>query len=365
MNAILGFASLLKEAELTPEQRNYYIDIINTKGRDLLKIISDIIDISRIEAGDILIRMEPFDAHQFIQKIYTEYKEDSALLAKPDLIFKINIPEKKRKVILYSDPSRLKQVIVNLIQNALKFTTEGFIEVGFNLEGKNSIQFYVKDTGIGISPEKQKIIFDRFRQVDEAHTREFGGTGLGLTISENLVEKIGGELKVESKEGQGSLFYFDLKYISTKVVTDEFKELIKAEEKVLEIKEKTKTTLDLSGKKILIVEDDGFSYIFLETVLNKYNAEITWCKSGFEALKFFEEGNQCDLILMDLRIPGKDGLEVTMTIRESNNQVPIIAQTAFAQTTDRKMALESGCSDYLSKPINVNDLTALLEKYLG
>jgi PAS domain S-box-containing protein len=363
MNAILGFASLLKENDLPPEQINYYIDIINTKGRDLLRIISDIIDISRIEAGDLLIKMEPVEVYQFIQEIYAEYKEDSALSTRPNLSFRINIPEKKRKVILNTDPSRLKQVIINLIQNALKFTTEGYIEVGFSFKGKNNVKFYVKDTGIGIPKEKQKIIFDRFRQVDDNHTREYGGTGLGLTISKNLVEKLGGKLEVESDENQGSLFYFDLKCISTDSSMDmEDNWAVEIEEKVPLATEKT---LDLSNKRILVAEDDGSSFIFLETILKKYNAEIVWVKSGTQVIEHLEKENHYDLILMDIRMPDLDGIETTKMIRQLNNPVPIIAQTAYAQTSDKKLALDSGCDDYISKPIKIADLTALLEKYLG
>jgi len=365
MNAILGFASLLKEEDLPPEQSNYYIDIINTKGRDLLRIISDIIDISRIEAGDLQLKMEPVEVFNFIHDIYEEYKEDTALSTKPNLGFRIKIPKKDRKVIMNTDPARLKQVIVNLIQNALKFTTKGYIELGFSFKGKNVIQFYVKDTGIGIPKEKQTIIFDRFRQVDDTHTREYGGTGLGLTISRNLVEKLGGTLEVESEENQGSLFTFDLKYLSTGIVTQEFKKLVEAEEKVRKLQKITKIHLDLSEKKILVVEDDGFSYIFLETILNKYCAEIVWLKTGKEVLKYLSEDNRCDLILMDIRMPEMDGFEATQAIRLSGNNVPIIVQTAYAQLADKKLAFEAGCNDYISKPIKVDDLTTLLEKYFG
>ena len=365
MNAILGFASLLKEENLSPEQSNYYIDIINTKGRDLLRIISDIIDISRIEAGDLLIRMEPVDVYHFIQEIFDEYKEDSALSAKPNLRFRISIPEKKRKVILNTDPSRLKQVIVNLIQNALKFTTKGYIEVGFDFREKNLVRFYVKDTGIGIPKDKQKIVFDRFRQVDDTHTREYGGTGLGLTISQNLVEKLGGKLEVESEENQGSDFYFDLKCITTessKDLEEGWTEEIEEQEVFADAAGKP---LDLSNKKILIAEDDGSSFIFLETILKKYNAEIVWVKNGPQVIEHLKKENHYDLILMDIRMPGMDGFEVTKMIRDANNTVPIIAQTAFAQLSDKKLALESGCNDYISKPIKIADLILLLEKYLG
>ena len=368
MNAILGFASLLKEDTLPPEQANYYIDIINTKGRDLLRIISDIIDISRIEVGDLLIKLEPIEVYEFIQEIYSEYKEDSALSAKPDLRFRINIPKKKKKTILNTDPARLKQVIVNLIQNALKFTTEGFIEIGFTFNEKNRIKFYVRDTGIGIPAEKQKIIFDRFRQVDDTHTREYGGTGLGLTISRNLVEKLGGKLEVDSEENKGSTFFFELKYIDTetsKDLEDELVEEIEEVEEVEYVSEQPEQTLDLKNKRILVAEDDGTSFIFLETILKKFNAKMVWVKDGNQVLDQLKKDNRFDLILMDIRMPGMDGIEATKKIRGTNNPVPIIAQTAYAQSSDKKMALDSGCNDYISKPIKVPELASVLEKYLG
>ncbi len=356
MNAILGFSSLLKDKDLDPEQSDYYIDIINSKGKDLIRIISDIIDISRIEAGDLYIKTEPVDIFPFVRDVFNEFKKDTQIRNRNNLQFRLNLPDPEKKTIVNTDPFRLKQIFVNLIQNALKFTPDGFVEVGFNLKDNNDIDFFVKDSGVGIPEDKQKIIFKRFRQIDDSHTRKHGGTGLGLTICKNLLDLMGSNLSLKSIEGQGSEFTFGMKYILTASpeVESGFHE-----------SNLKKNKLDLREKTILIVEDDGPSYLFLETLLSKYSPEIFWAKSGKQALEIMKSKKKIDIILMDIRMPEMDGMEATRQIRETNMDIPIIAQTAYAQVTDRKLAIESGCNDYLSKPISPVELTKLLAKYLN
>jgi len=356
MNAILGFSSLLKEGNLDQEQSEYYIDIINSKGRDLLRIISDIIDISRIEAGDLYIRIEPVEIFPFVHDVFDEFREDAQVKSRSNLQFRLNLPDPERKVIVNTDPSRLKQVFVNLIQNALKFTPDGFVEVGFELQENNKMQFFVRDSGIGIPETKKKIIFERFRQIDDSHTREYGGTGLGLAICKNLLDLMGSKLSLTSAEGQGSEFLFSMKYILTESSDTE----LESEESNLE-----KINLDLKGKKILIAENDGSSYLFLERLLKRFSPEIIWAKSGRQAIDLLNKNKGIDLILMDIRMPEMNGLQASSEIRKTNADIPIIAQTAYAQVTDRKLALENGCSDYLSKPVSPVELINLLAKYLN
>jgi PAS domain S-box-containing protein len=360
MNAILGFSSLLKEEDLEPEQSDYYIDIINSKGKDLMRIISDIIDISRIEAGDLGMRTEPLEIFEFMRDIFDEYKEDTQIKTRPNLQLRLHIPDPEKKVIVNTDPARLKQIFVNLIHNAIKFTPDGYIEIGFDLLTGNNIRLFVKDTGIGIPPDKQKLIFERFRQIDESHTREFGGTGLGLAICKNLVEKMGSELMVKSLEGQGSDFQFTLKFIYTQepapdpVTVSEGKKLVDNSLK-----------LDLKDRKILVVEDDASSYLFLETLLRKHNPEIFWAKSGLHAIDLLKKEADIDLVLMDIRMPEMNGIDTTREIRKIYPDLTIIAQTAYAQLSDRKLALDCGCTDYISKPIEAAELHALLTKYMN
>jgi PAS domain S-box-containing protein len=355
MNAILGFSSLLKEQEVSQNQQSYYVDIINSKGRDLLRIISDIIDISRIETGDLYFKTEPIEIFSFIREIFDEFKEDARLNTRSNLQFRLNIPAKEKPVIVNTDSSRLKQIFSNLIQNAFKFTPDGFIEIGFELLEQNNIRMFVRDTGIGIPKDKQTIIFERFRQIDESHTRQYGGTGLGLAICLNLVKRMGGELKVKSSERQGSEFQFSLKYILTQAP----KKGDSKDKSIHEVK------LDLSGRRILIVEDDGASYLFLETLLKRYKPEISWAKNGKQAISIINKPGKFDVILMDIRMPEMNGLDATREIRKENPDIPIIAQTAYAQVSDRKAALESGCSDYISKPISPVELKSILIKYFN
>jgi PAS domain S-box-containing protein len=355
MNAILGFSSLLKEGDLDHEQSNYYVDIINSKGRDLLRIISDIIDISRIEAGDLYIKMEPVEIYPFIREIFREFKEDTQVQTRSNLQFRLKIHEPEIPLIVNTDPARLKQVLVNLIQNALKFTPDGFVELGFKLKKDNDIHFYIKDSGVGIPEDKVKIIFERFRQLDESHTREYGGTGLGLAICKNLLDLMGTELSVKTTEGRGSEFSFRMKYISTQST----KQPQPAEEtEIIPI-------LDLEGRKILIAEDDGSSYLYLESLLSRYSAEIIWAKNGIQAVDMVKRNKDIDLVLMDIRMPDMNGIEATRIIRNKHPDLPIIAQTAYAQVKDRNLALENGCTDYLSKPISAVKLVKLLSRYIG
>lgn len=354
MNAILGFSTLLKDGGLDKEQSEYYIDIINSKGRDLLRIISDIIDISRIEAGDLLIRAESVEVHPFMRGVYEEFREDTQFRNRRNLQFRLKLPDPEERILVQTDPSRLKQVLVNLIQNALKFTHEGFVELGLKVT-KDVAHFYVRDSGQGIPQDKLKIIFERFRQVDDSHTREYGGTGLGLSICKNLLELMGSELYVKSVEGQGSEFGFNLRY------TRSPSEVAAGPE---EGKEPALPELDMKDKSILIVEDDGSSYLFLETLLKRYSPEILWAKSGKQAIEMVRKDKKIDLVLMDIRMPEMDGIECTRLIRKDHPDLPIIAQTAYAQVTDRDNAIECGCNDYLSKPIAPHDLICLLAKYL-
>jgi CheY-like chemotaxis protein len=254
----------------------------------------------------------------------------------------------------------LKQVFTNLIHNAIKFTPDGYIEIGFDLLTGNRIRLFVRDTGIGIPPDKQKLIFERFRQIDESHTREFGGTGLGLAICKNLVEKMGSELYVKSAEGQGSDFQFTMDTIL------EGKPVGKTAEAATEKDEKAEKTKPLlTGRRILIVEDDDSSYLFLEKLLGKYNPVIHWARNGCQAIELLEKEAGMDLVLMDFRMPEMNGIDTTRKIRKTYPHMPIIAQTAYAQIADRKVALDCGCDDYITKPIEAAELKELLCKYLA
>ncbi len=357
MNAILGFSELLKNENIQNEERDEYIKIINNKGNELLLIINDIIEISKIEAGDIKIFMQEFKVNPFLKDIYNTFREEKNLMNKEQVQLRFSMPD-GANTVMYSDQSRIKQILTNLLNNALKFTEDGFIELGYHLRQNKTIEFYVQDTGIGIPREKHEVIFDRFRQADESVNTKHGGTGLGLAISKNLVNLLGGEIYVESEESQGSVFKFNLPYLKNynqKIRDNGYDEI------------KDKKSFDnivLINKRIMVVEDDSANYLFIESFLKRTQAEITWAKDGVHAVDLYKESNNYDLILMDIRMPRLNGIEATRKIRELNDKIPIIALTAYAFTNDKEKALQAGCNGYLSKPVKVEDLNKALNKYM-
>lgn len=356
MNAILGFSELLRSEEIAKEVRDEYTKIIHNKGNELMLIINDIIDISKIEAGDIKIIKSDLELNDFLRPLYQHYNREKSLMHKDHIQLRLSIPEKADPVI-HTDPARLKQVIYNLINNALKFTQEGFVEIGYSIQNQN-VEFFVRDTGIGVTAEKQHIIFDRFRQVDESLNSQFGGTGLGLAISKNLVNLLGGEMRVKSEVHQGSTFYFTLPMLKTKASERSGKKIqdpsVQENEKIM----------DLKGRKILIAEDDSANYLFIESFLKQTNVEILWARDGKEAIDIFNADPSLDMILMDLKMPEINGIEATRTIRKTNQQIPVIALTAYAFADDKENSLRAGCNAYLSKPVKIEQLSRILSDYL-
>ena len=354
MNAILGFSNLLREPSISKDEMFDYVSIINQRGNDLLQIISDIIDISRIEAGDIRMVMEKISINHLIKEIHASFLKILEFNDKSHIRLLLDADSLPDEAVIEADSVRLKQVFENLLQNAIKFTSDGFIKIGYK-KSYNSIEFFIQDSGIGIEPDKQKIVFERFRQANDTHTRDFGGTGLGLAISKNIVNLLGGEMTLTSTIGKGTTFFFTLPYSN---------ELMEDAINTDGIKDAIYDQLDLSGKTILIVEDVSSNYIFLESVLNRFNATIIWAKDGLSAIDIAKNNPDIDLVLMDIRMPGINGYIATTRIREFNPDIPIIAQTAYALSDDREKAISAGCNDYLAKPINLNDLKSMLAKYI-
>jgi PAS domain S-box-containing protein len=356
MNAILGFSELLRSEEIAKEVRDEYTKIIHNKGNELMLIINDIIDISKIEAGDIKIMKSNLEVNDFLKPLYQHYNREKSLMNKDHIQLRLQIPETANPVI-HTDPARLKQVIYNLINNALKFTQEGFVEIGYSIQDPN-VEFFIRDTGIGVTPEKQQIIFDRFRQVDESLNSQFGGTGLGLAISKNLVNLLGGEIRIKSAEHQGSTFYFTLPMLENKGSDKPGRKDPASSVKKIE------KILDLTGRKILIAEDDSANYLFIESFLKQTNADILWARDGKEVLDIFKADPSLDMILMDLKMPDINGIDATRTIRKTNQQIPVIALTAYAFADDKENSIRAGCNAYLSKPVKIEQLSKILSSYL-
>jgi len=354
MNAIIGFSELLKEKELTEEERMKFLDQITKNGESLLNLVNDIIDVSKIEAGVLAIHKTNCPVNHICHELYEFYSGYLALKAKKQVTLNLVRGFDDLNQMIVTDPLRFRQIMSNLLSNAIKFTDKGTIEFGYSLIDKQTLQFYVRDSGIGIPREEHDRIFDQFARVESVMEQNQGGTGLGLTISKNLVSMIGGKMWVESQVGEGSTFYFTLPY-------DPVIESYKAPA----LKPKLTTLPDLSGKKILIVEDDFSCYSYLQAALKKLKAELIWAKNGATAVKYCTEIPDIDLVLMDIQLPKLTGFEATPLIKKVRPDLPVIAQTAYTMSGEEQKCYEAGCDDYLAKPIIPRDLIQKVCKYLN
>lgn len=352
MNGILGFASLLKEPDLSGEEVQKYTDVIQISGQRMLNIINNLIDISKIEAGQMQVLITECNINKQMEYLkalfYPEVmKKELLMYAYPGL------PEKESNVL--TDTEKFYAIFSNLIKNAVKYTHNGTVEFGYEKKGA-VLEFYVKDTGIGIPKERQGAIFDRFVQADIEDRQVYEGAGLGLTISKAFVEMLGGKIWVESTEGQGTEFYFTIPY---KPVSDK--------KKVPYIKHhanKSEDVKELKKASVLIVDDEPVSISYISAVIKDFCTNIYYADNGVTALEEFEKHPDINIILMDMKMPVMNGYEATKKIRETNKEVVIIAQTAYALKQDRKKTLAAGCNDYISKPVDKEELIELIKKYL-
>ena len=345
-NGILGFLSMLQYDGLEPVERDEYIGIINQSAERLMNTINDIVDLSQIQTGLMKVNLSSTDIQGVINDQVTRFRPEAELKG---LQFNVtrDFPEPIDKFL--TDRKKLNTILFHLIGNAIKFTKSGSIEVTV-LGNVKSIEFCVKDTGIGISKDKQQIIFNRFMQADHSNTRKFEGSGLGLTIAKAYVDMLNGKLWMESHEGQGSSFYFS---IPNGIVPDEKRTKTDPEKEKNENKE----------LKILIAEDDEGSAVFLSILVKPFCQEVLKVRSGVEVVDACRNNPDLDLILMDIRMPIMDGYEATRQIRKFNSKVVIIAQTAFALTGDYEKAIAAGCNDYISKPIRKDKLQMLIHNF--
>ena len=349
MNGILGFAGILKEPNLTGEDQQKYIGIIEKSGARMLNIINDIIDISKIESGLMTLNLKQSNINEQIEYVYSFFKPE--IEAKGiKLSFKNSLPAKE--AIIKTDREKVFAILTNLVKNAIKFTNKGSIEFGYQKKDK-LLEFFVKDTGKGIPHEKKDIIFERFMQAGKSFDINREGTGLGLSISKAYIEMLGGKIWVDSEEGIGSTFYFTLPY------HHEQKEIMSVEN----ILAPDKDDNHISNLKILIAEDDEVSEMLISIHVKEFSNEILKAYTGLQAIEISRKNPDIDLILMDMQMPKVSGYEATRQIREFNKDVVIIAQTAYGLAGDREKALIAGCNDYIVKPINKTELVTLIKKY--
>ena len=351
MNGILGFSQLLLETD-DREELVEFVDVINKNGNHLLSLINDIIDISKIEAGMMTLSISEFSLNELMKEIVDLFSREQKILS-GDLSIKYHFDIDPGQDTLIADRTRLKQVLINFMSNACKFTDKGYVEVGYILH-EHDVVFYVKDTGIGLDYDQQHVIFERFMQATINHNPKHEGTGLGLAISKAFVKLFDGDIWVESEPGHGSVFYFTLPVHQNGPCS--FKLYQKPHDQM---------NLNWEEKVILVAEDVTTNFLLIKTALNKTGVQLIWAKNGQEAVEHCKNADQVDLILMDVRMPVMDGFEATQNIRHIFPDIPIIAQTSYAMDGDREKSIASGCTDYISKPFNLKEFIEIIAKYLN
>lgn len=351
MNGILGFTELLKTPNLTGEEQQEYVSIIEKSGIRMLNIINDIISISKVESGQVEVTLSETNINEQIEYLFTFFKPEASQKG-IHLFIKNGLPFDK--ALINTDREKVYAILTNLVKNAIKFTDSGSIEFGY-IKKENHLEFCVTDTGLGISDYHKKIIFERFRQANDSISRSHEGSGLGLAISKAYVEILGGKIWVQSKEGKGSSFYFTLPFDTKVDATNKI-----TSKKVIEQEKKENNIKNL---KVLIVEDDPISKLLITIAVKPFSNEILKVSTGIEAVETCRNNPDIDLVMMDINMPEMGGYEATEQIREFNKNLVIIAQTANGMQSDRDEAIAAGCTDYISKPVNIAALSELIHKY--
>lgn len=349
MNAIVGF-SQLAEASNDETKRNEYIQIVQDNSMYLLQLIDDIIDISKIESGQLDIHQTTFSLSDLFREVEVIIRQQLIKYEKTGLVLKVEIPDEA--ISITSDRVRIKQILINLLNNAVKHTVQGQLVYGVRIQAMY-FEFFVRDTGSGIEPQHQDKIFDRFYKVEQPYSETIQrGTGIGLSIVKNLIGLLGGRIWFHSIPGKGTDFFFTIPRVKAKglayTVNNTRHELRGS----------------WSGKTILIADDEFHSYLFLKELLSKTGAEILYARNGQEALQICLSQSRVDLVLMDMKMPVMDGKEATRQIKSMHPALPVIAQTAYASYEDKLMAQDAGCDDFIAKPILVGALLEKMDHYL-
>lgn len=347
MNGILGFASLLQRPNLTGEKQKEYIKLIEKSGVRMLNIINDIVDISKIESGQMPLYSDEVNINELMENLFAFFKPETDA---KNIKFSFSNGLENNNSNIITDKEKLYAILTNLIKNAVKFTSSGNIHFGYKISN-SKLLFFVSDTGKGISPEQKEFIFDRFRQGSESHSKDYQGAGLGLSITKAYVEMMDGSIWVDSTIDKGSDFNFTIPLIKSQNNNDSDSSL-----------SQIYSDLKKTGLKVLIAEDNEESIMFLNLILDNLVKEIKIAVSGKEALEMYRKYKP-DMILMDIQMPEISGYDVTKQIRETDKDVIIIAQTAYAFAEDREKALQAGCNDFIAKPYSDTEIIDLIRKY--
>ena len=352
MNGIMGFSGFLNDMDLAPEKQKYYTRIIQNSAKQLLHIIDDILEISSLSTKQVKVDADTFSLNDMLMELFSIFNL-RAQEKKIPLYLKKGLPDEKSS--LTTDKSKLTKILMNLIDNAIKYTNSGFIEIGYTCN-KDSIQLYVQDTGIGIEAKNQESIFERFTQEEKEISRKIGGLGLGLSIAKENAELIGGTISLDSKKGKGSTFYLTIPFSAIELIS--LPDIIS---------DSSENAVKIAEYTILVAEDEEVNYLYIETVFKsipEYAIKIIHARNGQEAVDACKENSSIDLVLMDIKMPVMNGLEATTVIKSFNSSLPIIAQTAYSTDAEKQKAIDSGCSDFITKPIDRSRLVETFEKFV-
>jgi PAS domain S-box-containing protein len=351
MNGILGFSKLLSKPNHSEEKKKNYINVIQNSGNQLMRIIDDILEISKLGTKQVNISEKVICLNNLLFELFLIF-DIKAKENKTPLYFKKGLSDTESTIL--TDASKLNKILSNLLENAIKFTNTGFIELGYQLKN-NHLEIYVKDTGIGIKPENREVIFERFSQEEKRLTRNIGGLGLGLSISKENAELLGGKIALQSEKGKGSTFIVTIPYKPVKPTVEN-----DSSGRVTAVNENDKHV-------ILIVEDEEVNYLYIETLLEdeiEINCKTVHAKNGKDAVNICKENTDICFVLMDMKMPVMNGFEATKLIKELRPNLPIVAQTAYTSNEDKEQAFSAGCDDFISKPISEESLYEVLNKYL-
>ncbi len=352
LNSIIGFSELLLEDDNTEEEDILYRRMISSSGRSLMQLIEDIIDISKIESGQLKITKAGFELNTFMDEVLLGFKQEKQARE----LFNINIELSKaspdRDLYIHTDQVRLRQVLNNLLTNSMKFTDTGYIKFGYRFGGNEELQFFVQDSGTGIETKASKVIFDRFSQDKTTLQRNEKGSGLGLAISKSIINLLNGEIWLDTHSGYGTTFYFTIPIDDERKSGERHRYFNKIE------------IPDYKNIKILIVDDVDQNIFFFKSMFKPTNAQIVIASTGEDAISKCRQDDNISLVLMDIMMPSLDGYDTTRRLKELKPGLPIVMQTAFFSRSAAEKSFEAGADEFIAKPINIQELFKLINKHV-
>ncbi|HBB90422.1 MAG TPA: hypothetical protein DC042_01525 [Bacteroidales bacterium] len=354
VNSILGFADLLTSPAVTTADKERYLRYVSSSSHNLLFLLDEVLEHSRLESGEVRISLSPCNLTALCHEICESFEKIREQSGKHSISIRTELPSKEENKTIITDPHRVRQVISNLVNNALKYTNSGTITFGY-LHNENEIEFFIRDTGIGIPPEDLDEIFNRFKRAENQPELTAPGTGLGLSIARSIISNLGGRIWVESEIGKGSIFRFTIP-LNIATESDQLVKELVIDDSILEP--------DWHGRTIMIAEDEELNFLFLKEALKPTFIIVHWAKNGQESVDLAKKHPEIELALMDIKMPDMDGYEATRQIKTMRPDLPIIIQTAFALSDEKAKSVKQGGDGFITKPINRQLLIRTVSRFL-